>query len=189
MTISQAEAATALRDIEETTARTVEMRAYRHASPHLVLWGLIWVVGYALMGLLPIHQWALVWLPLDLAGVAGSVVIMSRARARSPRAAAAGPSPLPMLVTMLFIFLFVTSVYVVFAPSRHEPYLVFPALVLGLVYVVLGAWKMRRMAWIGAAVFLLAMAGFLFLRPWLPFWLAAVGGGGLVAGGLWLRKV
>ncbi|HEX8668278.1 MAG TPA: hypothetical protein VF727_07900 [Allosphingosinicella sp.] len=190
MPISQAEAASALRDIDETTARTMEMRAYREASPYLLLWGLVWAAGYGLMGLLPADQWGLLWLPLDLAGVAASVAIGCRARRRAAsRGAAARANLLPMLATVFFTTLFVMAVYVLFAPTRHEPYLVFPALVVGLIYVVLGAWKMRRLAWIGAAMFLLAMAGFLFLRPWLPFWLAAVGGGGLVAGGLWLRKV
>ena len=189
MAISQADAASALRDIDETTARTIEMRAYRHASPHLVLWGLVWIVGYGLMALMPIEQWGLAWLPLDLVGVAGSAAIGWRGRRGPERGTRAGPNPLPMIVSILFTALFVLSAYAVFAPATHEPYLVFPALVLGLVYVVVGAWKMRRLAWIGAAVFLLAMAGFVFLKPWLALWLAAVGGGGLVIGGLWLRKI
>jgi hypothetical protein len=93
-----------------------------------------------------------------------------------------------MAVTMLFVTLFACAVYVVFAPTRPEPFLVLPALLLGLVYVVAGVWKMQRLAWIGAAVFLLTMAGYLLLQPWLSFWIAGVGGGGLILGGLWLRR-
>jgi hypothetical protein len=111
---------------------------------------------------------------------------------RSAAGAGASPSGLPLaplMITMLFIALFIVSAYAVFAPVTSEPYLVFPALVLGLVYVVAGAWRMPRLAWIGAAVFVATMAGFLFFRPMLAFWIAAVGGGGLMLGGLWLRKI
>jgi hypothetical protein len=106
--------------------------------------------------------------------------------------AGAEPSGLPLaplMVTMLFIALFIICAYAVFAPTTSDPYLVFPALVLGLVYVVAGAWRMPRLAWIGAAVFVATMVGFLFFRPMLAYWIAAVGGGGLVLGGLWLRKI
>ena len=33
------------------------------------------------------------------------------------------------------------------------------------------------------------MAGFVYAKPWLPFWIAAAGGGGLILGGLWMRRV
>lgn len=189
MVISQAEAASALRDVDQTTARTIEMRAYRHASPHLVLWGLLWIVGYVLMGLLPIERWGLVWLPIDLIGVIGSMILGFRSRAAAGQAAkAAYPAPGPLAISLLFIGLFMAAVYLVFAPTTPEPYLVLPALLLGLIYVVTGSWQMQRLAWVGAAVFLLTIAGFLFMKPWLSFWIAGVGGGGLVLGGLWMRK-
>lgn len=189
MAISPAEAASALRDVEAATARTVEMRAYGYASPHLILWGLIWIAGYGLMGRLPQEDWGWLWLVLDSIGGGGSALLAYRARIASRGGGAAAPSVCSLLIALFFVAMFIAAVYVVFAPTRPEPYLVFPALVLGLVYVVAGIWKLRRLAWIGAAVFVLTLAGFLLLKPWLAYWLAAVGGGGLVLGGLWLRKV
>ena len=190
MVISQAEAASALKEVEETTARIVEMHAYRNASPHLILWGLIWIAGYVLTGLVPIEQWAMVWLPLDLIGIVGSMILGFRARAVARgHANAAHPSPGPLAVSLLFVGLFMGAVYAVFAPTTPEPFLVFPGLLLGLIYVVAGAWRMQRLAWVGAIIFALTLVGFVFFRPWLSFWIAAVGGGGLVLGGLWMRKV
>ena len=190
MPMSQAEAASALRDVERTTLRSAELRAYGHASPHLLLWGLIWIAGYAAMGVLPDGNAAMIWLPLDLLGFVGSALIGSRARARaSAGAAEAGRAKMATMLAMgLFVGLFIVCVYVVFKPASREPYLVFPAMVLGLVYVVAGVWKMPRLAWIGGVVFVLSMAGFFLMKPYLAFWIAAVGGGGLVLGGLWLRK-
>jgi hypothetical protein len=37
-------------------------------------------------------------------------------------------------------------------------------------------------------VFAASLVGYFFFQPWLAFWMAAVGGGGLFVGGLWLRR-
>jgi hypothetical protein len=42
---------------------------------------------------------------------------------------------------------------------------------------------------IGAIMFLVTMIGFVYAKPYLPFWIAAAGGGGLILGGLWMRRV
>ena len=189
MAITQSEAATALQDVEETTSRAYEMRGYRYASPHLILWGAIWAVGYVLMGLLPQAQWGWIWLPLDIAGFVASFAMAGRATgATRPAGTLRGPGRGPLAVTMVFVTLFACAVYLVFAPTGPEPFLVLPALLLGLVYVAAGAWKMRRLAWIGGAVFVLTMTGYFLFQPWLAFWIACVGGGGLILGGLWLRR-
>ena len=47
MVISSTEAAEALRDIAQTDRRTRVSGAYHVASPHLILWGLIWAAGVA----------------------------------------------------------------------------------------------------------------------------------------------
>jgi hypothetical protein len=193
MAITRTEAASALRDVEETTARTHEMRGYRYASPHLIVWGAVWVVGYLSMGVLPQPQWGWVWLPLDVIGFVASCVLAGRMAGGGGKGGASGGMSRgqgrgAMAVTMLFVTLFACAIYVVFEPTRPEPFLVLPALLLGLVYVAAGVWKMRRLAWIGAAVFMLTMAGYLLFQPWLAFWIAGVGGGGLILGGLWLRR-
>jgi hypothetical protein len=70
------------------------------------------------------------------------------------------------------------------------PYLVFPALITALVYVLLGGLLgLPRYLAIGAIMFLVTMIGFVYAKPFLPFWIAAAGGGGLILGGLWMRRV
>jgi hypothetical protein len=90
----------------------------------------------------------------------------------------------------LAICLFIGSVYFVFQPVSPLPYLVFPALITALVYVLLGGLLgLPRYVAIGAIMFLVTMAGFVYAKPFLPFWIAAAGGGGLILGGLWMRRV
>lgn len=64
----------------------------------------------------------------------------------------------------------------------------YPTLVLALVYALVGTWRLQRYLWIGAGIFVLAMIGFVFFKPWLTFWFALVGGGSLILGSLWLRR-
>jgi hypothetical protein len=51
--LSPQEAASALRDIESVQKRSETLRGYTRSSPHLVLWGILWVVGYGLTDLFP----------------------------------------------------------------------------------------------------------------------------------------
>jgi hypothetical protein len=192
MVISSTEAAEALRDIAQTDRRTRVSGAYHVASPHLILWGLIWVAGYTGSGLTPPEKWGLVWLPLILIGIAGAVALGMRASASGAKAASGKPgfSPGRTATLGLAIGLFIGSVYFVFQPASPLAYLVFPALITALVYVLLGgALGLPRYVAIGAIIFLATMIGFIYARPFLPFWIAAAGGGGLILGGLWMRKV
>ena len=193
MVISSTEAAEALRDIAQTDRRTRVSSAYQIASPHLILWGLIWVAGYTGSGLTPPDKWGLVWLPLILVGVIGAIALGMRAgaqRTESGETRGAGFSASRAATLAIAIGLFIGSVYFVFAPVSPLPYLVFPALITALIYVLLGGLMgLPRYTAIGAVMFLVTMAGFIYAKPVLPFWIAAAGGGGLVLGGLWMRKV
>jgi hypothetical protein len=192
MVISSTEAAEALRDIAQTDRRTRVSGAYHVASPHLILWGLIWAAGYTGSGLTPPDKWGLVWLPLIVLGVAGAVILGTRAGSKIPAEAGGGArfAAGRWAILALAIGLFIGSVYFVFQPVSPLPYLVFPALITALIYVLLGALVgLPRYVAIGAIMFLVTMAGFVYAKPVLPFWIAAAGGGGLILGGLWMRRV
>jgi hypothetical protein len=181
MTISRNEAELALAEIERTATRSETLRGYQFAGPILMLWGLIWVIGYGAMGLLPVQRWGVVWILLDLLG-AVLTIAMSR------RQNGGGAGGWRSVAGSLAVVAFCGAVFAVFRPTSLDAYLAFPGLVAGTVYVVLGLWRMTRFVWIGAAMFAATLVGFFFLSTGLAFWMAATGGGGLVLGGLWLRK-
>ena len=188
--ITENEAAESLRDVERVSRRTHVAGAYAVASPHLILWGLIWVVGYAGCGLTAPERWGLVWLPWIVAGSIGSAILGRRA-ARSG-AAKTGDATSPntrSLLMALIIMLFMGSVYLVFKPTTMLPYLVFPALIMALTYALVGTFGLPRFTWIGAGVWAAVMLGYLLAPALMPFWIAAAGGGGLILGGLWMRTI
>lgn len=186
MPISPAEAADALRDVDAAEGRVHTATAYRHAAPHLVLWGAIWVAGYCFSGIVGTEASSWAWLPLVLAGAAGSFLLGLRANRDARAGSQLSPLAAPFATGMMALFFI--ACFIVFKPAEEAAYLVFPALVTGLIYVVLGLARLYRMMVVGGAMMVLALAGYLWLTPWLAFWIAGVGGGGLILGGLWLRS-
>lgn len=188
MTISEAEAASALIDIEHVRMRTTSAVGYERASPHLIVWGLVWLLGYLACGVLPATLWGLAWLPLVTLGTAASIWVGVRAskRGRSlPQKRSLGQA----LLATISITAFLYCVAAVTGPILPESYMVLPALILGLAYTLVGLATLPRLAWIGAVIFICTMAGYWLARPNLSYWVAITGGGGLIVGGFWLRRV
>ena len=184
MTISRDEALDAIHQLERTEARAFDARFYRRASSQLILWGLIWVIGYTLTGVWP-DRASLIWLPLTAAGVFVGFILMRRAGGPAPGSRFAG---LRWAVQALIWVLFMVGIYVVFPVTSPTQTLALPCLVIAFVYALVGSVRLTRLLWIGAVLFALTIGGVLFLKPVLAFWLAAVGGGALIGGGLWLRS-
>ena len=183
MGISRTEAASALTDIERTTSRGRELKGYQIAGPILMVWGVIWALGYGAMGLLPAERWGMIWLVLDVVGVVSTILLSRRGkggtRARHGWKIMAG---------VLAVAAFYAATFALFQPTSTDAAIAYPGVVTGLVYAGVGIAFAPRYLWIGAAVFAASLVGYFFFQPWLAFWMAAVGGGGLILAGLWLRR-
>lgn len=187
--ISKTEAGEALRDIESVHRRTALAGGYSKASPHLILSGLVWAAGYTATALTEPQQWASFWIPLALVGLIGSFWIAYRGHWPEPgNPAAQAVHAARGLWMSAAMMVFIAATYLLFRPADPMPYLVFPALLLALTYSIIGAMGMRRFLWIGAGVFAVTIAGLVFARESVVLCVAAAGGGGLILGGLWLRK-
>lgn len=191
MTLSGSEAASALADIESVQQRTNVAAGYALASPHLITWGLLWLIGYAACGMLPVACWGAVWLPLIAIGTGASIWFGVRARRLSPGTTAKPATNLLVrsIGGAVALAIGIGCIELFLKPAGPDAYLILPALILGLVYALVGLVALPRFFWIGAAVFAATMTGYWLTRAWLPFWIAGAGGGGLLLGGLWLRKV
>jgi hypothetical protein len=181
--ISRSEAASALTDIESAAGRSRLLKGYHVAGPILMVWGVIWALGYSGMGLLPPEQWGLLWLPLDVIGIVASIVL-----GRRGRGGAGANQAWKMWAMMLGVAAFMSATYAVFRPTSPDAFIVFPGMLAGLVYTGFGIAAAPRYLWIGTLVFAGSVIGFFFFQPWLAYWMAVVGGGGLFVAGLWLRR-
>ena len=184
MTMSRTEAEEALSEIQRTTGRSYTLRAYHGGAPILLLWGVIWIAGYAGMGLAPPGYWWMIWGPLDVIGLGGTFLMAARLQ----RGSGDAKGGWRMLGAALAIGVFYGAVLSLFQPTTPNAYLAFPGVLTGAIYTMIGVWRMARYVWIGAALTAATLIGFFAFPTVLPFWMAAAGGAALILGGLWLRR-
>jgi len=195
MDLSPGQAAESLKEIERTQRRSVEVHDYANAAPGFVIWGLIWMFGYAGSYLLPNYGFShginWLWFGLVVLGITASAVIGRRQhRAQHPGEAARGRGIGARWIASLAAFwVFVIAVMAVMRPVNPAVSGAFIPLVVALVYALFGIWRGLRFLLAGIAVAALTLVGWFWLPEYFLPWMAAVGGGSLVLTGLWLRKV
>jgi len=189
MELSAAEARSALEDIERTTTLSARSTGYRRASPYLILWGVIWVLGYAEPLLAPRLSEGLTWLALDLIGMIGSVVISARTQASRSTAPKIASRTRRILAASGLLVVFIIGALTVMHPTDSAQIRVFPSLVLGLVYGLVGIFGMPRFLWIAVVVPAAGLAAYYLAPTALPLTLSLIGGGSLVVSGLWMRRL
>ena len=184
MGISRAEADKALKDIEGTMERTSLGLGYRASAPHLILWGIIWIMGYSLNALITGPQWH--WLPLLIIGIPASGWLGVRSMRGFNRSASKGALKyaLSSLVGLVF-FLILFSLLPPLDPRQLGS--IFP-LMVAAIYAIAGIWSGKaRLAFVGAMVAVLVVLGAFILPAHFDLIMAVAGGGALVLGGLWMR--
>ncbi len=185
MSLSSQEAAESLSQAEEAGRRSKQAYFYHRSSPHLIMWGIIWVIGYGGTGLFP-HYSDPLWGLLILIGCIAGVIL---GRCRKPDGGStAGPYAWRMAALMGIILFFVFSTYAILQPHTALQFAAFPALITGVVYMALGLWTGLRYVISGMVVVALTLVGFFYIEP-IFLWFAVVGGAAMILTGLWFRTV
>lgn len=185
MSLTSKEAAESLSDVECAGRRSAQAFGYRKASPHLILWGLIWVIGYAATDLRPAST-NLIWLGLI---VAGSTISTYLGRCENSAGAATHKYNWRVLGLVALAFVFVGASYAVFGHVSGMQQGAFVPLLVRTIYAGLGLWLGRRFLVTGLAIVALTLGGYFYLHEHFLLWMAVVGGGGLILAGFWLRTV
>lgn len=183
MSLTPQEAALHLEDAARTGKRSAQAFGYGKASPHLLLWGAIWVLGYGASDVFP-YQAGQIWLVLNLFGTAGSVALGARSADKF-----AARKTWIVVGAVLTLLAFLASLYAIVGPLNPAQYAAIPALMVACGYTCMGLWLGVRMLVTGILIFALTLGGYFLLHQHFLLWMAFVGGGSLILGGLWLRKV
>jgi hypothetical protein len=189
MTLSPAQAAENLKDIAQMERRSAQALGYSRFSPYLFLWGAIWAAGYLGSAALAPKISGLLWLGLDLAGLAGSAVIGYRQHKGQPFDSEGRRIGRRLFASFFIIVLFVLATFAVMWPVYPLRQAAFWALVVGLFYAIMGLWRGTRLLVTGLALMALTLGGFFLLREYFLYWMAATGGGALILAGFWFRQV
>jgi hypothetical protein len=179
MELSPQEAASALRDIESAQKRSETLRCYTRSSPHLVLWGILWVVGYGLTDFFPQHGRA-IWAVIVAIGLVGGFAAMRQ------DGHAAGWRYGAVALTLIGFF---CAIFAVLSPVNGRQVAAVIPLGLAAAYILVGLARGPRFVVTGLAVAALTLAGFFLLKHHFLLWMAGVGGAALILAGLWLRRV
>jgi hypothetical protein len=181
MSLTPNEAADALRDIESAGRRSGQAFGYRYSGRHFMLWGAVWMVGYAGNDLLPRLAGPL-WLAALVAGAVGSA-LLSRSGPKGTR-----KSAWQSVGLVAIIALFITATYAVMWPVSTAQQAAFVPLLAAAAYSAVGLWTGARWIVAGVALAVLTLGGFFLIHSHYSLYMAAVGGGGLILAGLWMRS-
>lgn len=181
-TVDAGEAASALQDIAATERRTREALFYAGGSSILILWGIAWAAGYLITYVSPANA-NLAWAAVNLLGIAATMLIGYR-RSRTRRALW---DPRASWTFILVVAFGAFTQWLLGAAQWREISLFWATLAMGG-YIVAGLWIGRFYVLCGSVVILLSLAGYFWSGPWFCLWMAALGGGSLILGGLWLRR-
>ena len=184
MPLTSKQAAESLAQAEQADRRSAQAYYYHRSSPHLIMWGAIWVFGYSATYLFPNYSnW--LWAALMLGGCSGGYFI-GRASAKCGN----GPRAWRMFVIMLVAIFFVASTYAIMWPVHGRQLAAYPVLLTGAVYTAMGLWVGLRYVVTGMLVMALALGGYFFINDLtILLWMAFVGGGSMILAGFWFRTV
>ena len=182
MSLSKAEAEDALGEIDRVIARTRRAVATGCCGGLLILWGVIWLLGFSASQFLPDHANYL-WAALDSAGFLASWFLGARSQ-RSTR----GGFGLRIGLSWLALFLYATLWLFILRPSDWRFFGAYPATLAMFGYVLMGLWLDRYLLWLGLAVTAASLLGILCVPDWFNLWMGVIGGGSLIAAGIHIRK-
>lgn len=184
MTIDPHEAAASLSDIAKVEQRTRETLVYGHSGVQFMLWGVLVAAGYIHTYLDPVHADA-GWIAVTVLGLGGSIALR-RLRLQPSRDGRLGR----LIGYAQFVLLgYGLALLWLLAPMTHRQAAAFWPMLVMLGMVLAGLWQGRFFIYCGLTVSALVLAGYVWSGGFYTLWLALVVGGGLIAAGLWLRRM
>jgi len=186
-------AADALDTVEEAGARVRTMHMYAAVGPYLVVWGTVWVGANAVSDLFA--AWSLhAWIAGMLIGT-GFTIAISVANARIWSKRTIPSSKRSRQIGFRFammgagVMLYFPAMIAVLGPLSNRQMGTFISLFWTFVYVFAGALIGWRLFSIGMFATVAIVLGYFYVDVHYPLWPGCVGGGSLILGGLWLKRL
>ncbi len=182
--IDSKEASAALADIDDIVQRVKQSQLYELASIAALWWGVLVFAGNLVTWAWPRYA-TYAWPIVDVLGVGG--LIATRLLTPSRPQAAAFDVRLVLVFALFFAFGNIcTSVLGHFGPRELGA---FWPIYFMLFYTMAGLWFGTAFVAIGLSIIALTLIGFFWIGDAFPLWMAFVNGGGLIVGGLWMRRI
>ncbi|MBV8921658.1 hypothetical protein [Bradyrhizobium sp.] len=184
MKLDSAEARKALADIDDVARRVRQSRIYDLASRVMIMWGVLVFAGNLANWLSP-RDGGAIWIAVNTLGVGGTVTLSILDMRRT------GMHSFDLRVAAAFVLyfafgLFCSVVLGHFGPRQMGTF--WPVYAM-LFYVLAGLWFGRAFVAIGLGITVLTLIGYFFVTGYaFMLWMAVTNGGGLIVGGLCMRR-
>ena len=182
--IDRKQAAAALADIDDIVQRLRQSQLYELASLAAIWWGVLVFAGNLVTWAWPFYA-KYAWPAVDILGVGGLVAIRLLAPSQ------AQPAGFDVRIVLVFALFFAfgnicTNLLGHFGPRELGA---FWPIYFMLFYTLAGLWFGTAFVAIGLVITALTLIGYFFIGEPFPLWMAFVNGGGLILGGLWMRRI
>jgi hypothetical protein len=191
MNVSKNEAVEALELIARTGDQMQTLRRYARLAPFLLVWGSVWAGANVITDFMPAWS-SRAWVIGSAIGAVVSLLLGIRlGRSGRPLDGAAGRGPRIRTLVMLGLTLccYFPAMYAVLGALSARQANAFISLTWAFAYMIAGASVGWRLFAIGSIAAAAVVFGYLSIEQHYYLWMAACGGGALIAGGLWLRKI
>nr|WP_249795081.1 hypothetical protein [Bradyrhizobium sp. Oc8] len=171
-------------EIDDIVQRVKQSQLYELASLAAIWWGVLVFAGNVVTWLWPYYA-VYAWPAVDILGVGGLVAI----RLLSPPHVQGAAFDIRLVLVFVLFFAFgyiCTNMLGHFGPRQLGA---FWPIYFMLFYTLAGLWFGTAFVAIGLGIIALTLIGFFWIGEAFPLWMAFVNGGGLILGGLWMRRI
>jgi hypothetical protein len=187
MNVTRDEAALALAEIGKAGEKVGRLKGYHQGAPHFVLWGLVWL-GANVATQFGVGE-GLAWPVGTLVGFAGAIVIgvLQNRGAKSPTSSFDKRIGMRIGLVAIVVAALIFCLINIAQPHSNRQLNAMISILFPFMYMLGGIWAGWRLFAIGFVTAAAILFGFYFVKDWFDLWMGVVGGGSLIASGIWLR--
>jgi len=187
MNISPSEAEEALAAIQTMMTKTRRAISSSGAYIFLIVWGVIWLLGFMGSQFLPTDIGGYAWIALDILGGILSAVVGIR-MGRGVRTSSPSLSGKRIGIFWLLLFIYCIAAVAVSWPADGKQISMYIILFVMVGWLAMGLLLSFTSIWIGVIITALALIGYFLLPDIFYLWMAILGGGGMIAFGFYIRS-
>jgi hypothetical protein len=187
MNISSSEAEEALAAIRAIMQKTRRAISASGAYIFLIVWGIIWLLGFLNSQFLPNQIAWYIWMGLSILGGILSAIIGIRMN-QGVRSSAPTSSGKRIAIFWLLLFFHCIAAIAVAWPTDGKQLAMFIILFVMVGWIAMGLLLSFISAWWGLALTVLALIGYFLLPDFFYLCMAILGGGGMIALGIYIRS-
>lgn len=187
MSISPTEAEEALAAIQTIVKKTRRVISTSGAYAFLIIWGVVWLFGFLGSQFLPSEIGGYFWMGIDIVGFIISAVIGTRL-GRNVRNSKITNSGKQIGIFWLLLILYCAAAIWVVWPVGNKQFAMLIILFVMVGWMAMGLILSFYPIWAGLILTALALIGYFLLPGFFYLLMAILGGGGMIAMGLYIRN-